>query len=329
MSKPCYFLVSVSNRENLELCTKHGLAGFPSGPSGVWTFSEIQEGDFVSFLYGARAHNLYRVKERKAIRDALNLPPWKPLKFKESGKTYSFPFRLLLEPVRLFSEPLVRAEFSYVAENLLLRGGYRRTHFQADQTTLQSVSQMGTPANTSLVSLSMPTHETFIPAFTRETKKLQVPEICRFQETILQSAIRRCLHDESKLGNLLNRLDLVSHSAEALEILGEKALTQGHIDLLLKLRAPLGSGLKIPIEVKLNAAQAKDVEQLRAYMEELMGDCPTGILVAGQFNRRTVTLARSVGVKLVQYSLGVDLRHTQSFDEIWQALNLEVVQNKI
>jgi hypothetical protein len=59
--KPSYFLISVSTRENLELCIKHGLAGFPSGESGAWTFCEIQQGDFVSFLYGARAHNLYLV----------------------------------------------------------------------------------------------------------------------------------------------------------------------------------------------------------------------------------------------------------------------------
>ena len=50
-ARPSYFLVSVSTRENLELCIKHGLAGFPSGESGAWTFCEIQEGDFVSFLY--------------------------------------------------------------------------------------------------------------------------------------------------------------------------------------------------------------------------------------------------------------------------------------
>src|SRR2546422_11152774 len=64
-------------------------AGFPSGESGAWTFCEIQQGDFVSFLYGARAHNLYKVAKREAIVDAAHVPPWKPLTFKESGKTYS------------------------------------------------------------------------------------------------------------------------------------------------------------------------------------------------------------------------------------------------
>lgn len=53
-------------------------------------------------------------------------------------------FRLKLKPIRMLEEPLVRTEFAYVAENLLLRGCYSRIHFQAEQTTLQSVSQMGT-----------------------------------------------------------------------------------------------------------------------------------------------------------------------------------------
>ena len=178
--KPSYFLISVSTRENLALCMRYGLAGFPSGEGGAWTFCEVQTGDFVSFLYGARAYNLYRVVERQALCNAELLPPWKPLTFSESGRTYSFPFRLRLKPVRAFVEPLVRAEFSYVAENLLLRGGYRKTHFQADQTTLQSVSQMGSPFDGAAEDLPLPEHRTFTPSFTRnrdlvKTRNLPIP----------------------------------------------------------------------------------------------------------------------------------------------------------
>ncbi|HEX2715356.1 MAG TPA: hypothetical protein VHM88_24515 [Candidatus Acidoferrales bacterium] len=287
--KPSYFLVSVSTRENLELCIKHGLAGFPSGESGAWTFCEIEKGDFVSFLYGARGHNLYKVADREAIRNAEIMPPWRLLTFKESGKTYSFPFRLHLKPIRVFIEPLVRAEFSYVAENLLLRGGYRKTHFQADQTTLQGVSEMGTSADGSVVALPLPQYKTFTPRFTRSRKLVQTPETCRFQETILQSAIRRHLMCEENLQTLLAQLNLAGAQASALEILGEKALTQGHIDLLLKQRIPLGSALKIPIEVKMSWAQPDDLSQLRGYMDEL-GECPIGILVAADFSKHSPAL---------------------------------------
>ncbi len=322
-NKPSYFLISVSTRENLELCIKHGLAGFPSGENGAWTFCEIQQGDFVSFLYGARAHNLYKVAKREAVADAEHLPPWKPLTFKDSGRTYSFPFRLHLQPIRAFIEPIVRAEFFYVAENLLLRGGYRKTHFQADQTTLQSVSEMGTRADDSVVALPMPEYTTFTLRFTRSPELIKTPETFRFQETILQSAIRRHLMSENNLQVLLSRLNLAVAQAEALEILGEKALTQGHIDLLLKQRVPLGSALKIPIEVKTNRAQLDDLAQLRGYMDELLDECPIGVLVAADFSKDTVAKAPDSGIRLVQYVLSTDLKKAPTFEEIYQSLTLE------
>lgn len=162
MSKPNYFLVSVSNKENLELCKKFALAGFTNSINGVWTFSEINEGDYVSFLYGARVYNLYEVGKKEAMKNGEKLGPWRNITFKMSGKTYYFPFRLWLRPRRELNEPLVRNEFSYVAENLLLRGGYRKTHFQADQTTLQNVSQMGKLYKERVKKLNL-RYSTFIP----------------------------------------------------------------------------------------------------------------------------------------------------------------------
>jgi hypothetical protein len=277
---PSYFLISVSTRENLDLCTKYGLAGFPSGESGAWTFCEIQEGDYVSFLYGARAHNLYRVSKRESLSDAEHLPPWEPLVFKESGKTYSFPFRLQLRPIRMFVEPIVRTEFFYVAENLLLRGGYRKTHFQADQTTLQSVSEMGKLANGSTEALTLPEYRTFNLRFTKTAGLLKIPETLRFRETILQSAIRRHLMREENLRTLLSGVNLSAEIAGGLEILGEKALAQGHIDLLLKQRVPIGSSVKIPIEVKTPKANLEDLAQLRAYMDEFLEKSTIMILIS-------------------------------------------------
>ncbi len=322
---PSYFLISVSTRENLELCVKHGLAGFPGGESGAWTFCEIQKGDFVSFLYGARAHNLYIVAKREAIVDAEHVPPWKPLVFKESGRTYSFPFRLHLQPIRSFVEPVVRTEFFYVAENLLLRGGYRKTHFQADQTTLQRVSEMGTRGDGSVAALPLPEYATFTLRFTQNTELIKTPETFRFRETILQSAIRRHLMSEGNLQRLLSRLNFAGTQASALEILGEKALTQGHIDLLLKHRVPIGSTLKIPIEVKTKRAQPEDLAQLRSYMDELLDECPLGVLVAADFNKKVVREAKGLGIGLVRYELNSDLKKAPTFEEIWQGLTLQTL----
>lgn len=142
MSKPNYFLVAVSTQQHLELCLKYAVAGFASSNGGVCTFVEIQEGDPVSFLHAARAFNLHEVVRKEAIVEFQEMPSWPPVVF-QSGKSYQFPFRLYLRPIREFCEPLVRPELAYAAENLLLRAGCRKTHFQADQTTLQNVSQMG------------------------------------------------------------------------------------------------------------------------------------------------------------------------------------------
>jgi len=319
---PAYFLISVSTHENLELCIRHGLAGFLGGENGAWTFCEVADGDFISFLYGARAHNLYRVAGREALCDAEKMPPWKPLTFRETGKAYAFPFRLRLEPIREFAESLVRAEFAYVAENLLLRGGYRKTHFQADQTTLQSVSEMGSRPRASILPLSLPEHRQFTLRFTRNAKLARPPETCRFKEPILQAAIRRHLANTGNLQILVDEVRL-NVRAETLEVLGEKALPQGFIDLLVKQRAPLGSSLKVPIEVKAKRASEKDLNQLYGYVKELGDDCPAGILVAAEFGRQLARRAADVGVKLVRFTLKSDLDAAPTFEELWRGLAME------
>lgn len=326
INNPSYFLISVSTRENLDLCIKYGLAGFPSGESGAWTYCEIREGDFVSFLYGARAHNLYLVDKREAIADAEDMPPWKPLLFKESGKIYSFPFRLHLRAVRTFVETIVRNEFSYVAENLLLRGGYRKTHFQADQTTLQLVSEMGTRADGRVQVLPLPLYSTFPLRFTQNKDLIKRPEVFRFQETILQSAIRRHLMSEDNLQTLLSKVQFAAVHASALEILGEKATTQGHIDLLLKQRVPIGSALELPIEVKTKKAMPEDLVQLRGYMDELAGECPIGLLVAADFNKHTVAHAAEKRIRLVRYMIKANLDEALTFEEIHESLTLEPLE---
>lgn len=185
-----YFLISVSNRKNLELCMKYGMAGFTNSINGLWTYLEIDEGDYISFLYGARVSNLYKVVKKAAYRNAENLPPWPPVTFSMSGNTYYFPFRLFLKQEREFNEPMVRPEFSYVAENLLLRGGYRKTHFQADTITFYNVSEMGNPFNGELEQLKVNT-QTFEPEIVFNRKLQDIPEKFYFKELILQSLIRK------------------------------------------------------------------------------------------------------------------------------------------
>lgn len=56
-----YFLVAISTRTNLDLCLRYSLAGFTGSGNGFWSFVDIREGDYISFLYDAKAFNLYQV----------------------------------------------------------------------------------------------------------------------------------------------------------------------------------------------------------------------------------------------------------------------------
>jgi len=281
-----YFLISVSNRKNLELCKEHKLAGFTNSINGFWTFVEIEEGDYISFLYGARAHNLYRVVRKMALKNAEKYGPWEPITFR-SGYTYYFPFRLQLSLVREFDEPMVRQEFAYVAENLLLRGGYRKTHFQADEITFYQVSQMGKSVDANETNGELyPTEELFVPKITFDIRRKAPPEVFPFREVILQSLIRKFLEGTPEvLGNILSRLEIDDDPKE-FEVLGEKALPEGHVDIFIKKRHPRGVSPKIVVEVKKGAARKEDIEQLARYMDELGNECAGGVLIAKSFSRR-------------------------------------------
>ncbi len=298
-----YFLISVSNKINVGLCIKYGLAGFTNSINGVWTFSEIQEGDYISFLYGAKVNNLYKVKEKEALKNALDLPPWKPITFKVSGLTYYFPFRLHLLPIRSLCESLVRTEFAYVAENLLLRGGYRKTHFQADQTTLQSVSQLGELYNQTIDKLELKKYETFLPRFARSDTS--PPYVFQFTEIILQALIRQHLSDTEILTNFLNQIGVNTLDTSKLDVLGEKALSEGHIDIMIKEAIPIGLARKIIIEVKTGLAKLQDVSQLNVYMDELGNECISGILIAKEFSKKVLQEAQSKRIHVFSYRLGI------------------------
>jgi len=318
-----YFLISVSNRGNLDLCLKYALAGFTNSINGLWTFLDVKVGDYVSFLYGAKARNLYVVEAKEAIMHAESAPPWPSVTFRQSGRTYYFPFRLSLKPIRQFEESLVRVEFSYVAENLLLRGGYRRTHFQADQTTLQAVSQMGGLWRGESDGLSFADKTVFVPKFTRSRDKVSIPETFQFQELILQGLIREYLSHESKLAELLEVCGL-DVPAEGLEILGEKALPEGFVDIVIKEAAPAGISRKIIIEVKTGSAQRKDLTQVTTYIDEIGDECAGGILIAREFPKKLVEQAQNGQTKLIRYGLGelAEMTTPVSFEQLLDNLSL-------
>lgn len=318
-----YFLISVSNKTNLDLCIKYALAGFTNSINGLWTFLDIKEGDYISFLYGAKARNLYVVESKDVIKDAESAPPWPSVTFRQSGKTYYFPFRLNLKPVRQFEESLVRVEFNYVAENLLLRGGYRRTHFQADQTTLQAVSQMGNLWHQQIDQLSFQDKKTFVPKFTRSRDKVSIPYAFQFKELILQAIIREYLGNRRNLGELLEICE-VDVSPDELEVLGEKALPEGFVDILIKEATPTGISRKIIIEVKTGAAHKKDLQQLKNYIDEIGEECIGGILIAKSFPKTLIKKDQNDQTKLARYNFGelTEMATPTTFQELLNAFRL-------
>lgn len=323
--KTSYFLISVSNRRNLDLCIRYALAGFTNSISGVWTFVEVQEGDFVSFLYGAKAYNLYIVERKEAIKDAEAIQPWPSITFKQSGKTYYFPFWLHLRPVRRLEESLVRAEFAYVAENLLLRGGYRKTHFQADQTTLQEVSQMGNLSDGHREELPVTNYSTFVPQFTGRKENASIPEVFQFHEFILQSLVCQYLRQEQNLSDFLSWLGIKGITPGQLEILGEKAFPEGHVDILIKEAAPRGITRRIIIEIKRGAAKGQDLSQLKNYAKEIGDECIGTVLLADRFSRAIMSMAKQQQTNLVTYSLkGIAEGGAFTFSDLLKSLELKI-----
>jgi hypothetical protein len=318
---PNHFLIAVSNRENLDLCKKYALAGFSNSINGVWAFCEIIENDFVSFLYGARAYNLYRVEKKLAFQDAENMPPWKPVTFRASKKKYYFPFRLNLKPVRKFEEPLIRAEFAYVAENLLLRGGYRKTHFQADQTTLQNVSQMGDRFSDSTEKLEISSAE-YVPQFVTRKSAIRNPYVFPFNEVILQSVIRNYLCNRNHLQKFLADISVGEVKAENLEVLGERALPEGHVDIFIKEAVPIGESKSILIEIKKGKASTKDFDQLAAYLRELGNECVSAVLIAKDFGKKSLQSHKGK-ITPVKYFVTSDLSTPRSFEELVKCVKIE------
>ncbi|MGC9771022.1 hypothetical protein [Fervidobacterium islandicum] len=332
MSEPKYYLISVSNKENLNLCVKYQLAGFPSSTNGLWSYLDIDEGDYISFLYGARIKNLYKVEKKIAYKNAEKLPPWKPITFKESGKTYSFPYRMKLRLVREFDESIVRSEFAYVAEDLLLRGGYRKTHFQADAAMLSYVSSLGRSVEISTeqkieTPISDLDVEEFVPKITFRKTQPQIGKedytVVKFNENILQSLLKRTL--SSLLNEILIRCGSNKQPHE-FEILSEKALSKGFVDLFVKLKHPVERNQYILVEAKNRVASNKDLNQLNEYIDDFdkEGELLCGILIAEDFPKNLKT--NTAKILKIKYSFdGLNQNKDYEYDQLVSMMKLEII----
>jgi hypothetical protein len=139
-----------------------------------------------------------------------------------------------------------------------------------------------------------------------------------FQEIILQSVIRQYLSKTKHLNGFLSDLGIGSIRTERLEVLGEKALMEGHIDILIKDAIPIGKARKIVIEVKPGRTTIADVSQVVDYLKELGSEAIAGVLVAKIFSKRTLTEAKKHKLIPFEYSfLDIELTHNLAgFEEL-------------
>ena len=108
-----------------------------------------------------------------------------------------------------------------------------------------------------------------------------------------------------------------------LEVLGEKALAEGHIDILIKEATPMGLARKIIIEVKTGIARIQDVSQLSMYLDEMGNEFLAGVLVARDFSGKVLQEAKRRGISTFKYKLGiVESGAPVTFDELKQDLQL-------
>jgi RecB family endonuclease NucS len=141
----------------------------------------------------------------------------------------------------------------------------------------------------------------------------------------LQAAIRQHLSDEANLTSFLSTIGFENLAADELEVLGEKALSQGHVDILIKDRVPIAHARKIAVEVKLHKAQPRDLRQLKGYMDELGDECIGGVLIARDFSKTVPREAAKHQVRLVCYELNLDSKSLYTFAEILSNLRLTPV----
>ena len=69
-----YFLIAVATKRNLQLYTEWKMAGFTSSVNGYWAFVDIDRGEYVSFLHGARVYGLYKVTRKIALEKSIISP---------------------------------------------------------------------------------------------------------------------------------------------------------------------------------------------------------------------------------------------------------------
>ena len=114
----------------------------------------------------------------------------------------------------------------------------------------------------------------------------------------------------------------VALNPSQLEVLGEKALQEGIIDILIKEVTAVPSPKKIAIEVKSNIATMEDLMQLKAYLNTLGRDCLKGVLIAAAFQKSVMKRASESNVVPVKYDVSFGPSPHATFESLVQTIHL-------
>ncbi|MEM2487223.1 MAG: hypothetical protein QXR44_01340 [Thermoproteota archaeon] len=203
-----------------------------------------------------------------------------------------------------------------------MRGGYRKTHFQADTVTFYNVSNMGIRFE-GVNEILYLQGTIFQPKITFRRERVNL-ETFYFHELILQSLVKNKIKNE-KLNNILEYFD-VNIPSDYFEVLGEKALPEGFVDIFIKMKHPAGSNLFFPVEVKTGKAKLSEAEQLEAYMKELGNECKGGVLIAKDFPKTLSQYCESENILPIKYYFeNLDDQKEYTYEELLNLLKLEVV----
>ena len=149
------------------------------------------------------------------------------------------------------------------------------------------------------------------------------PSVYPFSEMILQALLKKHLRDPANLHYLFAHETDMQINLLNMEVLGELALPEGQVDILVKDATPIGASNKIAIEAKVGAASRKDVDQVANYVATLGPECRAGVLVSRAASERVLSYAKSKQVLLRFYDFDPNPRHSHvTFKELSSLLAL-------
>jgi hypothetical protein len=246
--KSKYFIIVLSNEENLRKCINNKIAVFPETDNGVWAYLDICEGDYISLYYNGRIFNLYKVDKKfipeyynngnKAIGDEeydpVALPngeKWKSIKTKK-GNIY-FPYRLSLSLVKEtnFATSLIfKPGFERFGINLIPRVSLKKSHFQL---SISDVDKAFKIKNLQITKRGFSLHDFIEINRKHNTSDANFLGInIMNKEIFLQTLIKRVLEASiSKYANII--FDDINFNIHDLEFLSEQAVYGGEADIVI------------------------------------------------------------------------------------------------